>query len=346
MTYSRKSETVAPPRRGAGFDEDEFRRTIERAKKSGLIRIREEGVASPIEKTGIAAATAGAVRSLWMDVTPEKAADWLKNNFRNRKLSAAAIVAYARDMLAGAWVATHQGVAFNDRDELIDGQHRLHAIVRSGVTVRMMVTFGLPATIPGREMTTMDAVDRGATRTVGDQLLVQHGIKHGGHVAAICASLANLCCGERTRRLSVGHSLAVYRAFQESVDWIIEHRPRGHGVRSVGNLAAFAFAARVDEFRDPVRTMFLNLASAEAPNKRPTGLLKTFLLSDEAKLLNRGTDRGLAELVLQAINLELVGRSVRKLEPSPDGVARFRELQAERVATIAALFRLPEEVGK
>lgn len=345
MTCSRKSETVVPPRRGVGFDEDEFRRTIERAKRAGLIRIREDGVALPIKKVGLAAASEGAVRSLWMDVTPAKAAEWLKNNFRNRKLIKGAIDAYARDMLTGAWVATHQGVAFNDRDELIDGQHRLHAIVRSGVTVRMMVTFGLPAAIPGHEMTTMDAVDRGATRSVGDQLLVQHGIKNGGQIAAICASLANVCCGERTRRSSVGHSLAIYRAFQESVDWIIEHRPKGHGVRAVGNLAAFAFAARVEEFRDPVRTMFLYLASGDAPNRNPIGLLKAFLVSDEAKLLNRGTDRGLAELVLQAINLELMGRKVKKLEPAPDGVARFRELQAERVAGIAALFRLPEEVG-
>jgi len=93
------------------------------------------------------------------------AKDWLENNFRNRPISEDTVAAYARDMIAGQWVATHQGVAFNDKDELIDGQHRLHAIVRCDKTIRMMVTFGLPSVIEGKQMTTMDCVDRGRTRS-------------------------------------------------------------------------------------------------------------------------------------------------------------------------------------
>jgi hypothetical protein len=122
--------------------------------------------------------------------------------------------AYARDMLNGVWVPTHQGLAFNDRDELIDGQHRLQAIVKSGCTVRMMVTFGLASVIDGKEMTTMDAVDRGRTRSVADQLKIQHGFKDGAITAAICTNLAAICSQERTRRLSVGQTLEIFRAFE------------------------------------------------------------------------------------------------------------------------------------
>lgn len=159
---------------------------------------------NPVRKDGepVTAATSATGTAKWVDVTPVMAKAWLENNFRNRPLSEDVVMAYARDMANGQWVPTHQGIAFNDEDDLIDGQHRLHAIVRSGVTVRMMVTFGLKSRIAGKEMTTMDAVDRGRTRSVADQLKIQHGMKDGSAIAQVCVSLGALCYGERTRRLS------------------------------------------------------------------------------------------------------------------------------------------------
>jgi len=76
------------------------------------------------------------------------------------------------------------------------------------------------------------------------------------------------------------------------------------------------------------------------PPKTPLALLRDFLLSPEAKLLTRSCDRGLAELVLQAIHLQLKGKKLTKLEPSTEGAEAFRALQPERVAKITALFHL------
>ncbi len=44
-------------------------------------------------------------------------------------------------MREGHWDTTHQGIAIASDGTLVDGQHRLLAIVESGVTVRMNVTF-------------------------------------------------------------------------------------------------------------------------------------------------------------------------------------------------------------
>ena len=41
----------------------------------------------------------------------------------------------ARDMKAGHWRLTHQGIAFDPAGVLIDGQHRLWAIVESDTTL-------------------------------------------------------------------------------------------------------------------------------------------------------------------------------------------------------------------
>jgi hypothetical protein len=88
--------------------------------------------------------------------------------------------------------------------------------------------------------------------------------------------------------------------------------------------------------------MFEALVSGEGINPR-SGIarLRDFLLSPEARLLTRGIDRALAELVLHAIHLQLQRKKIAKLEHSIAGADYFRSLQPERVARIAALFQLP-----
>lgn len=318
------------------LDPEEIRRLVAKSKDAGLIQ--ERGRAT-IRKDGTPAAAAGPVNSQWMDITPEIAAHWLQNNVRNRPLADDTIIAYARDMRNGEWVETHQGLAFNDRDELIDGQHRLHAIIRAGVTVRMMVTFGLKSEIEGKECTTMDAVDRGRPRSVADQLRIQHGMKDGSKIAMICASIACLCQSERTRRLSVGQTLEIYRAFQPSIDWVIQFASREHGLRAKGVAAAVAFAIAADsKLKDLCHRLYTGDGLA---NGSPLFLLREFLVSDDAKLLNRGSDRALADLVLEALHLHIAGAKVSRLELGQTGRNAFQALQPARVAKIAALFTLP-----
>lgn len=80
-----------------------------------------------------------------VNVTPEMAKTWLaKFNKRNRHQRADTISAYAEDMKNGSWEFTHQGIAFYEDGVLADGQHRLMAVVKSGATVRFLVTSGLP----------------------------------------------------------------------------------------------------------------------------------------------------------------------------------------------------------
>jgi hypothetical protein len=78
---------------------------------------------------------------------------------RNRPIRPNSIKQYADDMSAGRWKLTHQGIAFNRDGQLIDGQHRLHAIVRAGATIPIHVTFGAE---------NFDAIDMGAARRVQD----------------------------------------------------------------------------------------------------------------------------------------------------------------------------------
>lgn len=79
-------------------------------------------------------------------VTPKEASYWLTEcNPRNRPISTAVVKRYAEDMRAGRWQYTHQGPAFDTEGNLIDGQHRLRAVVASGMSVPMHITWNANA---------------------------------------------------------------------------------------------------------------------------------------------------------------------------------------------------------
>ncbi len=100
-------------------------------------------------------------------ISPTLAFAYLKTNKNNRNVREMVVDAYAREMLAGNWVLQHQGIAFNENGDLVDGQHRLRAIIKSGCTVVMTVTRGLPVNC-------VTGIDVGAKRHFQDVLQMQY----------------------------------------------------------------------------------------------------------------------------------------------------------------------------
>lgn len=76
-------------------------------------------------------------------VTPEQAAAWLKTNVNNRPIREHTVRQYANDMRAGRWRLNGDPIRFNDGSGLIDGQHRLTAVVEAGVPIESVVIRGL-----------------------------------------------------------------------------------------------------------------------------------------------------------------------------------------------------------
>lgn len=77
-------------------------------------------------------------------ITPEKAKEYLRSNTNNyRKLSRATVKKYAEDMKNGKWELNGEPIVFSESGTLKDGQHRLMAIVMSGIDVEMNVTRGI-----------------------------------------------------------------------------------------------------------------------------------------------------------------------------------------------------------
>ncbi len=79
-----------------------------------------------------------------VDVTPELAASWLDGTEVDRPVQERHVEQLATEMTAGRWQLTHRGIAFDINKKLIDGRHRLLAVIRSGKTVPMLVIVDEP----------------------------------------------------------------------------------------------------------------------------------------------------------------------------------------------------------
>lgn len=116
-------------------------------------------------------------------VTPDMAAAWLTRNEKNRNLNTNYVETLAADMLAGRFPFTGDAIRFDTTDRLIDGQHRLAAIVLTGVPVTIAVMRGLPPEA-------QESMDIGRSRTISDRLKMQ-----GVSNTALRAGIARVVLG-------------------------------------------------------------------------------------------------------------------------------------------------------
>lgn len=116
-----------------------------------------------------------------VEVTPRQAAEWLLANARNRPLRRAKVAEYADDMANGRWRYTGDPVRFGTDAEgneiLIDGQHRLSAVIRAKCSVLMKVEWGY-------DTETQRFVDIGIRRQLSDQLAIDE-FAHSKYLSAL-----------------------------------------------------------------------------------------------------------------------------------------------------------------
>lgn len=113
-------------------------------------------------------------------ITPAIASEWLTSRTTarpRRNLSKATVARYARDMVRNKWIFTGEGLKFDADGQLLDGQHRLNAIVESDTTQQMLTITGLPAD-------SHEGMDSGKARSPGD-VLALNGHQEGRTLAAV-----------------------------------------------------------------------------------------------------------------------------------------------------------------
>lgn len=117
------------------------------------------------------------------EITPKQAEAYLRKNLVNRPIRESKVKQYTRDMLSGRWnEGSGDTIRFNTDGELIDGQHRLTAVLKSGKTFKWLVVRG----IDKKAQRTMDT---GAPRSPADLLHMEQGISNAPLLVAIARNV-------------------------------------------------------------------------------------------------------------------------------------------------------------
>jgi hypothetical protein len=96
-------------------------------------------------------------------ITPAIAQRLLDDRAPNRSLRARVVSAYARDMVARRWKDNGETIKLDRTGRLLDGQHRLMAVVECGIAHEFYLALGL-------DMDAMTTVDTGVRRRFADIL--------------------------------------------------------------------------------------------------------------------------------------------------------------------------------
>ncbi|MFJ1595642.1 hypothetical protein [Streptomyces sp. NPDC088261] len=99
-------------------------------------------------------------------ITPDMASEILRRNTGNRPVDKSLVTQLVGEIHRGSWQVTHQGIALDgplSSGNLVDGQHRLHAIMKSGKATPALVFENIPPA-------TFSVLDTGKRRSGGDVL--------------------------------------------------------------------------------------------------------------------------------------------------------------------------------
>lgn len=180
-----------------------------------------------------------------VDITPDLAKKWLAQNTHNRNLRERVVNGYAADMCNGDWVEDGQSIKFAKGDivlldnpsitggALLDGQHRLSAIVTANVAVRMLVVSNL-------DDSAQEVMDTGAKRVLGDVLKLR-GEQYSVSLAATLLRVYLWKQGYRKSLKGAGNSRPTHRQLLETLEQHPELRRSveiADRVRKTGKLSA------------------------------------------------------------------------------------------------------------
>ena len=113
-------------------------------------------------------------------ITPADATNWLRCNLRNRPVRKRHVVFLAGEIKNGNWQVNGQAIVIAEDEQVLDGQHRLLAVIEAGIAIKTMVVYGISAAA-------FSTIDTGAVRTSSDALCL-HFHEYPQHVVKAVAA--------------------------------------------------------------------------------------------------------------------------------------------------------------
>ena len=136
-------------------------------------------------------------------ITPKIAEEMLKHNNMNRLIQRDKVIEYSRSMSCGLWrEETGESIKIANDGTLLDGQQRLLALIKAGVSLTFLLVTEL-------EKDVFKVIDTGKTRTAGDIFSIA-GVPNARNTAAAIGRYLDLKKG--TTSLGEGKNLLTIKA--------------------------------------------------------------------------------------------------------------------------------------
>lgn len=248
-------------------------------------------------------------------ITPSMAAEWLKKNTLNRRVRTSLVNYYANEMKNENWKLTNQGIAFTKCGKLADGQHRLMAVVQSGITVQMNVTRDM-------DSDAMGYIDGGSKRTSADYMHLHLQVENAVQMAAACRQVVNIFMNFQNFNVSNETLKFVFDNYGDDIKASFLINRSGFSYKGAWLNATLAIARKFH--RPSIDALITGVSSGE--NLRtgmPAFFLRNWLIHKKAKALNENYAKDRVFITMNACLAELQGDTMFAQRVSDKGIQYF-----------------------
>ena len=164
-------------------------------------------------------------------VTPKKARIYLEQNTKNRTVNEHRIAYLAKQIKEGLWEYNGHSIKISKDGSLLDGQHRLLAVVRANQSIVTEVIHGLDPKV-------FDTIDTGKPRTLSHILSIDS-VKNAGH----CAALARLIFLHIKKSAGTKDAMSnragfdIYNEYKDRINYSVKTCLKLREIASVSQLA-------------------------------------------------------------------------------------------------------------
>lgn len=222
-------------------------------------------------------------------VTPEMAQSILSTNKHNRKIRETAILKFSREMINGNWKEdTGELIKISDSGVLLDGQHRLQAVVKANKAIYFHIANGLNESI-------LPYLDTGNIRTAGD-VFKFNGIHYSTNIPSyiqqyyMIKNTSGFVVGNKAARLSNSECFKYYNDYPEFWDMVAVNTSKFYEMFSkalkqsiIGGLYAIFY--EID--KEKANSFFLELCSGNNITNKSILILRKKILDDKISASKR-----------------------------------------------------------
>lgn len=254
----------------------------------------------------------GQVRSAVEIITPTQARKLLatQDESIHRPIKRQVQRRYARDMAEGRWLLNGESIILNG-DQIIDGRHRLSAVVEADVPIRFLVVRGVESSV-------FATVDSGGIRTPSDVFHI------AGYSSANILASATKLCWLYDYQGSMQHTPWAYPARSQLLEyleenkealvsathWVLSPRSRRSLTRPSVLAALYALCSQLETERE---VFFEELTTgANLSVTSPIRLVRERLMREQTGRTKPRADI-VAAFIIKAWNAEMTRKPLRML---------------------------------